>query len=76
MGGCRFVRPATTRGPDDLFRHGVDRFFVVVRNHWCEYATRLLVLAVWWNLGLMVQFGARLMDRQRLDPARTRTIIS
>jgi hypothetical protein len=26
----------------------------------------LAVLAVWWNLGLMVQFGAGLMDRQRL----------
>ncbi|HTK28847.1 MAG TPA: hypothetical protein VL309_04820 [Vicinamibacterales bacterium] len=25
-----------------------------------------LVLAVWWNLGLMVQFGAGMMDRQRL----------
>jgi hypothetical protein len=24
-------------------------------------------LCVWWNLGLMVQFGAGLMDRQRLD---------
>ncbi len=30
----------------------------------------LLALAVWWNLGLTVQFGARLMDRQRLDPPR------
>lgn len=27
-------------------------------------------LAVWWNLGLMVQFGTGLMDRQRLEPAR------
>lgn len=27
-------------------------------------------LAAWWNLGLMVQFGAGLMDRQRLEPAR------
>lgn len=30
----------------------------------------LLVLGVWWNLGLTAQFGARLMDRQHLDPAR------
>ena len=29
-----------------------------------------LALAVWWNLGLIVQFGAGLMDRQRLEPAR------
>ena len=28
------------------------------------------VLAVWWNLGLIVQFGAGLMDRQRIEPAR------
>jgi hypothetical protein len=28
----------------------------------------ILLLAVWWNLGLMAQFGTRLMDRQHLDP--------
>jgi hypothetical protein len=34
-------------------------------------ATALLAgLCVWWNLGLMVQFGAGLMDRQRLDVPR------
>ncbi len=27
-------------------------------------------LCVWWNVGLIVQFGAGLMDRQRLEPAR------
>ncbi len=32
--------------------------------------TAALVLAVWWNLGVMVQFGAGLMNRQRLEPAR------
>jgi hypothetical protein len=30
----------------------------------------LLALAVWWNLGLTLQFGAGLMDRQRLDLSR------
>jgi len=30
----------------------------------------VLVVAVWWNLGLMAQFGIRLMDRQHLDPPR------
>jgi hypothetical protein len=30
----------------------------------------LVALAVWWNLGLMAQFGAGLMDRQRLELAR------
>jgi hypothetical protein len=24
---------------------------------------------VWWNIGLMAQFGLHLMDRQRLTPA-------
>ena len=38
-------------------------------------APRLAVLTaiavcVWWNLGLMAQFGAGMMDRQRLQPAR------
>jgi hypothetical protein len=28
----------------------------------------ILLLGVWWNLGLMAQFATRLMDRQRLDP--------
>jgi hypothetical protein len=28
------------------------------------------VLALAWNLGLTIQFGAGLMDRQRLEPAR------
>jgi hypothetical protein len=27
----------------------------------------LLAVFVWWNASLMVQFGLRLMDRQRLD---------
>lgn len=27
-------------------------------------------LAVWWNLGLAIQFGTGLMDRQRIDLAR------
>jgi hypothetical protein len=28
-----------------------------------------LVLATWWNIGLVVQFGAGMMNRQRLEPA-------
>jgi hypothetical protein len=28
------------------------------------------VLCVWWNVGLMVQFGAGMMDRQRLELLR------
>lgn len=29
-----------------------------------------VLVCVWWSLGLMVQFGAGLMDRQRLEPTR------
>jgi hypothetical protein len=29
-----------------------------------------IVICVWWNVGLMVQFGAGLMDRQRLQLAQ------
>ncbi len=29
----------------------------------------VVVLCVWWNLGLMAQFGMNTMDRQRLDAA-------
>ena len=30
----------------------------------------LLVIAVWWNVGMMALFGAGLMDRQRLEVGR------
>ena len=34
---------------------------------WKMLAVLTLVLCVGWNVGLMVQFGLRLMDRQRLE---------
>jgi hypothetical protein len=41
------------------------------RRRWARAAVASLVaLSVWWNLGLMAQFGAGLMDRQRLDLRR------
>jgi hypothetical protein len=33
-------------------------------------AAALVALCVWWNVALMAQFATRLMDRQRLEPAR------
>lgn len=33
-------------------------------------ATITMVAACWWNIGLMAQFGAGLMNRQKLEPAR------
>jgi hypothetical protein len=35
-----------------------------------QVGVALALLCVWWNLGLILQFGAGLMDRQRLEPAR------
>jgi hypothetical protein len=36
-----------------------------------KYATTTVIaLCVWWNIALMAQFATRLMDRQRLEPAR------
>ena len=32
-----------------------------------RWTAALLCVFVWWNLSLMVQFGLKLMDRQRLD---------
>jgi hypothetical protein len=38
---------------------------------WLKHAVATaIVLAVWWNVALMAQFATRLMDRQRLEPAR------
>jgi hypothetical protein len=38
---------------------------------WTRWAaTGLVALGIWWNLGLMAQFGAGLMDRQRLELGR------
>jgi hypothetical protein len=40
------------------------------RGRWGAALACLVALCVWWNIGLMVQFGAGLMDRQRLDLRR------
>jgi hypothetical protein len=42
----------------------------LVRVRWRAAIAVLAGLCVWWNLGLMVQFGAGMMDRQRLDLPR------
>ncbi|MEI6668978.1 MAG: hypothetical protein WCP29_12535 [Acidobacteriota bacterium] len=47
---------------------GLAALFARVRGRVTRAAVGVLVvLCVWWNLGLMVQFGAGWMDRQRLD---------
>lgn len=37
---------------------------------WRRALALLLAASTWWNISLMAQFGAGLMDRQRLEPAR------
>ena len=47
---------------------GLAALIRVTAEHWSRVMTFALVtLCIWWNLGLMVQFGAGLMDRQRLE---------
>jgi hypothetical protein len=41
-----------------------------VTSHARRVLAVVTLLLVWWNLGLVVQFGAGLMNRQRLEPAR------
>jgi hypothetical protein len=51
---------------------GIAAMLAVVRNRrWVARSTAVgVAAAVWWNIALIVQFGAGLMDRQRLEPAR------
>jgi hypothetical protein len=36
---------------------------------WGALRAAVVAACIWWNLGLMAQFGLHLMDRQRLHPA-------
>jgi hypothetical protein len=50
---------------------GVATVMAVTTHVWARRAVvALLVLCVWWNVGLMVQFGMNRMDRQKLTLAR------
>lgn len=40
------------------------------RFHLTHAVAAALVLCVWWNVALMALFATRMMDRQRLEPAR------
>jgi hypothetical protein len=55
-----------------LFVLGIAALLGVVRDRrWsAPVVAVVLAAAVWWNIALIVQFGAGLMDRQRLEPAR------
>jgi hypothetical protein len=50
---------------------GLAALLHVVRTGWLRVALNaVLVLAIWWNLGLIAQFATGLMDRNRVEPAR------
>ena len=43
----------------------------VASRHLLSFMTTVaLVVACWWNIGVMAQFGAGMMNRQKLEPAR------
>lgn len=50
---------------------GLAALFAHIRVGWPQWLLRAMVLlCIWWNLGLMAQFGLHLMDRQRLSLAQ------
>ncbi len=50
---------------------GLSAVFSALRSRRATVAAVVAAgLCLWWNLGLMAQFGAGMMDRQRLEPAR------
>jgi len=50
-----------------IFAWGLAALLAAVPARRFRFAVLALVLFVWWNVGLMVQFGLKLMDRQRLE---------
>jgi hypothetical protein len=54
-----------------LLTTGLAALFASIRRRGATAVlTAATILCVWWNAGLIVQFGAGLMDRQRLEPGR------
>ena len=65
FGQRRFV------GLSAIFAIGLIAFLRAMPVRWPRRtALAVAAVAVWWNLGLMAQFGAGLMDRQRLELSR------
>jgi hypothetical protein len=65
FGQRRFV------GLSVIFAIGLVAFLRALPVQWPRrVALAAGAIAVWWNLGLMAQFGAGLMDRQRLELSR------
>jgi hypothetical protein len=50
---------------------GLGALFHLIQRGWLRYVLVTIVLiSIWWNLGLTAQFGTGLMDRRRLEPGR------
>lgn len=49
---------------------GLAALFSAAGRRTRQVLAALTVVMVWWNIALMAQFATRLMDRQRLEPAR------
>jgi len=50
---------------------GLGALSQVTRAGWPRFAANaIIVLSIWWNLGLIAQFATGLMDRSRVEPAR------
>ena len=65
FGQRRFV------GTTILLVIGLAAAFRVAAGRFPRPAVQVVIaVCVWWNLGLMAQFGTGMMDRQRLEPAR------
>jgi hypothetical protein len=50
---------------------GLATLLQMIRAGWPRYAVNaIVVLSIWWNLGLIAQFALGLMNRNRVEPAR------
>ncbi len=50
---------------------GLATLLQMIRAGWPRYAVNaIVVLSIWWNLGLIAQFAIGLMNRSRVEPAR------
>jgi hypothetical protein len=50
---------------------GLAALLQTMRTGWRRVALNtIIILSIWWNLGLIAQFATGLMNRNRVEPAR------
>lgn len=50
---------------------GLATLLQIIRAGWPRFAVKaIIVLSIWWNLGLIAQFAIGLMNRNRVEPVR------